>query len=32
MSQLGLTNVADVVGGYTAWRAAGLPTVSRLSR
>lgn len=32
MSQLGLTNVADVVGGYTAWHACGLPTVSRLSR
>jgi rhodanese-related sulfurtransferase len=31
MSQLGLTNVADVVGGYTAWHAAGLPTVTRLS-
>jgi rhodanese-related sulfurtransferase len=31
MSQLGLTRVADVAGGFTAWRAAGLPTVSRLS-
>ncbi|HYQ68659.1 rhodanese-like domain-containing protein [Actinophytocola sp.] len=31
MSQLGLTRVADVTGGFTAWRAAGLPTVSRLS-
>ncbi|HEX2133857.1 MAG TPA: rhodanese-like domain-containing protein [Actinophytocola sp.] len=30
MTQLGLTNVADVVGGYAAWHAAGLPTVSRL--
>jgi rhodanese-related sulfurtransferase len=32
MSQLGLTKVADVIGGYAAWRASGLPTVSRLSR
>jgi len=32
MDQLGLTNVADVVGGYAAWHASGLPTVSRLSR
>lgn len=32
MSQLGLTNVSDVAGGFTAWKAAGLPTVSRLSR
>jgi rhodanese-related sulfurtransferase len=31
MTQLGLTRVRDVVGGYTAWRAAGLPTVDRLS-
>ncbi|GAB3447994.1 rhodanese-like domain-containing protein [Actinophytocola sediminis] len=30
MSQLGLANVTDVVGGYTAWHASGLPTVSRL--
>lgn len=30
MTQLGLTRVADVAGGFTAWRAAGLPTVSRL--
>jgi rhodanese-related sulfurtransferase len=32
MSQLGLTRVADVAGGFAAWRAAGLPTVSRLTR
>lgn len=32
MSQLGLTRVTDVVGGFAAWRAAGLPTVSRLTR
>jgi rhodanese-related sulfurtransferase len=32
MTQLSLTNVTDVIGGYTAWRAAGLPTVSRLTR
>jgi rhodanese-related sulfurtransferase len=31
MSQLGLTRVADVVGGFAAWHAAGLPTVSRLT-
>lgn len=31
MTQLGLTRVADVAGGFTAWREAGLPTVSRLS-
>lgn len=30
MDQLGLTAVRDVVGGFAAWRAAGLPTVSRL--
>ena len=30
MTQLGLTRVADVTGGFTAWHAAGLPTVSRL--
>jgi rhodanese-related sulfurtransferase len=30
MTQLGLTRVVDVAGGFTAWRAAGLPTVSRL--
>ena len=30
MTQLGLTRVTDVVGGFTAWREAGLPTVSRL--
>lgn len=30
MTQLGLTRVADVAGGFTAWREAGLPTVSRL--
>jgi len=32
MTQLGLTRVADIVGGFAAWRAAGLPTVSRLTR
>ena len=32
MTQLGLTSVADVVGGFAAWRDAGLPTVSRLTR
>jgi rhodanese-related sulfurtransferase len=30
MDQLGLTAVRDVIGGFAAWRAAGLPTVSRL--
>ncbi len=30
MRQLGLTNVKDVDGGFAAWHAAGLPTVSRL--
>jgi rhodanese-related sulfurtransferase len=30
MSQLGLTRVVDVTGGFAAWQAAGLPTVSRL--
>jgi rhodanese-related sulfurtransferase len=28
--QLGLTDVNDVTGGFTAWRAAGLPVVARL--
>jgi rhodanese-related sulfurtransferase len=32
MAQLGLTRVRDVVGGFAAWHAAGLPTVSRLTR
>lgn len=32
MDAVGLTRVADVVGGYTAWHAAGLPTVARLTR
>jgi rhodanese-related sulfurtransferase len=32
MSQLGLTRVVDVTGGFAAWHAAGLPTVSRLTR
>jgi rhodanese-related sulfurtransferase len=32
MAQLGLTRVADIVGGFAAWHAAGLPTVSRLTR
>lgn len=31
MTQLGLTRVADVVGGFLAWKEAGLPTVSRLT-
>jgi rhodanese-related sulfurtransferase len=31
MTQLGLTRVADVAGGFSAWRAAGLPTVTRLT-
>jgi rhodanese-related sulfurtransferase len=31
MTQLGLTHVADVAGGFTAWRDAGLPTVTRLT-
>jgi rhodanese-related sulfurtransferase len=31
MTQIGLTRVADVVGGFAAWREAGLPTVSRLA-
>ena len=31
MTQLGLTRVADVAGGFAAWYASGLPTVSRLS-
>lgn len=31
MRQLGLTNVKDVAGGFAAWRAAGLPTVTRLT-
>ena len=30
MRQLGLTDVKDVDGGFAAWHAAGLPTVSRL--
>lgn len=30
MGQLGLTAVRDVAGGFAAWRAAGLPTVTRL--
>jgi len=30
MDQLGLTAVHDMVGGFAAWLAAGLPTVSRL--
>lgn len=31
MRQLGLANVKDVAGGFAAWRAAGLPTVTRLT-
>lgn len=31
MTQLGLTRVADVAGGFLAWKEAGLPTVSRLT-
>lgn len=30
-SQLGLTNVNDVDGGFAAWRAAGLPVLTRLT-
>ncbi len=30
ISQLGLTNVTDVVGGFAAWRDAGFPVLSRL--
>jgi rhodanese-related sulfurtransferase len=29
-TQLGLTNVNDVIGGFAAWRDAGLPVLSRL--
>jgi rhodanese-related sulfurtransferase len=29
-SQLGLTEVNDVIGGFAAWQAAGFPTVTRL--
>jgi rhodanese-related sulfurtransferase len=29
-SQLGLTAVNDVIGGFAAWQAAGFPTVTRL--
>ena len=29
-TQLGLTDVRDVIGGFAGWRDAGLPTVSRL--
>jgi rhodanese-related sulfurtransferase len=29
--QLGLTDVKDVAGGFAAWRADGLPTVTRLA-
>jgi rhodanese-related sulfurtransferase len=32
MTQLGLTRVTDVIGGYHAWHAAGMPTVTRLTR
>ncbi|MPZ80190.1 MAG: rhodanese-like domain-containing protein [Actinophytocola sp.] len=32
MTQLGLTNVTDVIGGFAAWHEADLPTVSRLTR
>nr|CTQ89701.1 hypothetical protein [Kibdelosporangium sp. MJ126-NF4] len=31
MTQLGLTRVRDVVGGFAAWRDAGFPVMSRLS-
>jgi len=31
MRQLGLRDVKDVTGGFAAWRAAGLPTVTRLT-
>ena len=29
--ELGLTRVRDVVGGFAGWRAAGFPSVSRLT-
>ena len=29
-TQLGLTNVNDIEGGFAAWREAGLPVLSRL--
>ncbi|WP_158885760.1 rhodanese-like domain-containing protein [Amycolatopsis anabasis] len=32
MGLLGLRDVKDVVGGFAAWQAAGLPTVPRLIR
>jgi rhodanese-related sulfurtransferase len=30
MTQLGLTRVRDLVGGFAAWRDAGFPVLSRL--
>lgn len=30
-TQLGLTNVNDVTGGFAAWQEAGLPVLSRLT-
>lgn len=30
ITQLGLTNVKDVVGGFSAWRDDGFPVVARL--
>jgi rhodanese-related sulfurtransferase len=30
--ELGLTNVADLRGGFTAWKAAGLPWISHAPR
>jgi rhodanese-related sulfurtransferase len=30
-TQLGLTGVTDVIGGFAAWRAAGFPVLTRLS-
>ncbi|ONI74790.1 hypothetical protein ALI144C_38990 [Actinosynnema sp. ALI-1.44] len=30
MTQLGLTRVRDVIGGFAAWRDAGFPVMSRL--
>jgi rhodanese-related sulfurtransferase len=30
ITQLGLTDVKDVVGGFAAWREAGFPVLSRL--
>nr|WP_225953567.1 rhodanese-like domain-containing protein [Kibdelosporangium phytohabitans] len=31
MTQLGLTRVRDVIGGFAAWRDAGFPVMARLT-